>query len=129
MFLLEMRLILNSEGEPDKSVDDWPTEAKEKEVLVLDGDQGEGELDLIYIQLTSDFILLWCVLHLQEEVEPLKEHPVEAGQVEEVGEGEGGAEQGLRKVRRHLKVVKVVSMVNMAKKIKVAKVVKMSKTV
>ena len=49
--------------------------------------------------------------------------------MEEVGEGEGGAEQGLRKVRRHLEVVKVVSMVNMAKKIKVAKVVKMSKTV
>ena len=70
-----------------------------------------------------------CVLHLQEEVEPLEEHPVEAGQVEEVGEGEGGAEQGLCKVRWHLEVVKLVSMVNMAKKIKVAKVVKMSKTV
>ena len=39
--------------------------------------------------------MLWCVLHLQEEVEPLEEHPVEAGQVEEVGEGEGGAEEGL----------------------------------
>ena len=46
--------------------------------------------------------------------------------MEEVGEGEGGAEQGLRKVRRHLEVVKV------AKKIKVVKVVrvaKMSKTI
>ena len=49
--------------------------------------------------------------------------------MEEVGEGEGGAEQGLCKVRWHLEVVKLVSMVNMAKKIKVAKVVKMSKTV
>ena len=49
VFLLEMRLILNSEGEPDKGVDDWPAEAKEKKVLVLDGDQGERELDLIYI--------------------------------------------------------------------------------
>ena len=48
MFLLEMRLILNSEGEPDKSVDYWSTEAKEKKVLVLDGDQGEGKLDLVY---------------------------------------------------------------------------------
>ena len=46
-FLLEMRLILNSEGEPDKSVDNWPTEAKEKKVLVFDGDQGERELDLV----------------------------------------------------------------------------------
>ena len=116
-----MRLILNSEGEPDKSVDDWSTEAKEKKVLVLDGDQGERELDLVYIEFTSLLIVLWCVLHLQEEVEPLKEHPVEAGKVEEVGEGEGGAEQGLRKVRRHLEVVKVVSMVKVAKKIKVAK--------
>ena len=79
--------------------------------------------------LSSLPFLLWCALHLQEEVEPLKEHPVEAGEVEEVGEGEGGAEQGLRKVGRHLEVVKVVSFVNMAKKIEVAKVVKMSKTV
>ena len=124
-----MRLILNSEGEPDKSVDDWPAEAKEKKVLVLDGDQGERELDLVYIQFTFPLTVIWYLLHLQEEVEPLKEHPVEAGQVEEVGEGEGGAEKGLSKVRRHLEVVKVVSMVNMTKKIKVAKVVKMSKTV
>ena len=36
-----------------------------------------------------------CSLHLQEEVKALKEHPVEAGEVEEVGEGEGGAEEGL----------------------------------
>ena len=49
--------------------------------------------------------------------------------MEEVGEGEGGAEQGLRKFGRHLELVKVVNMVNMAKKIKVAKVVKMSKTI
>ena len=83
---------------------------------------------LLCLPLSLPF-LLWCALHLQEEVEPLKEHPVEAGEVEEVGEGEGGAEQGLRKVGRHLKVVKVVSMVDLAKKIKVAKVVKMSKTV
>ena len=48
--------------------------------------------------------MLWCVLHLQEEVEPLEEHPVEAGQVEEVGEGEGGAEQGLGDLWHHLVV-------------------------
>ena len=36
--------------------------------------------------------------YLQEEVKPLKEHPVEAGEVEEVGEGEGGAEQRLREL-------------------------------
>ena len=53
MFLLEMRLILNSEGEPYKSVDYWSTEAKEKKVLVLDGDQGERELDLVYIEFLS----------------------------------------------------------------------------
>ena len=40
-------------------------------------------------------------MHLKEEVEPLKEHPVEAGEVEEVGEGEGCAEKGLGKVGRH----------------------------
>ena len=34
-------------------------------------------------------------MHLEKEVEPLEEHPVEAGEVEEVGEGEGGAEEGL----------------------------------
>ena len=62
--LLEMRLILNSEGEPYKSVDYWSTEAKEKKVLVLDGDQGERELDLVYIEFTSLLIVLWCVLHL-----------------------------------------------------------------
>ena len=60
MFLLEMRLILNSEGEPNKSVDDWPTEAKEKKVLVLDGDQGERELDLVYIKFLS-FLLCYGV--------------------------------------------------------------------
>ena len=71
MFLLEKRLvswialvILDSEGEPDKSVDDWSTEAKEKKVLVLDGDQGERELDLVYIEFTSLLIVFWCVLHL-----------------------------------------------------------------
>ena len=64
MFLLEMRLILNSEGEPYKSVDYWSTEAKEKKVLVLDGDQGEGKLDLVYIKFTSLLTVLWCVLHL-----------------------------------------------------------------
>ena len=64
MFLLEMRLILNSEGEPYKSVDDWSTEAKEKKVLVFDGDQGERELDLVYIKFTSLLTVLWCVLHL-----------------------------------------------------------------
>ena len=39
--------------------------------------------------------------HLKKEVEALKEHPVEAGEVEEVGEGEGGAEKGLGKVGGH----------------------------
>ena len=38
---------------------------------------------------------MWWGLHLQEEVKALEEHPVEAGEVEEVGEGEGGAEEGL----------------------------------
>ena len=31
-------------------------------------------------------------VHLEKEVEALKEHPVEAGEVEEVGESEGCAE-------------------------------------
>ena len=39
---------------------------------------------------------------LEEEVEALAEHPVEGGEVEEVGEGEGGAQQGLRQLRWHL---------------------------
>ena len=39
--------------------------------------------------------------HLEEKVEPLKEHPVEAGEVEEVGEGEGGAEERLDEPQRH----------------------------
>ena len=60
MFLLEMRLILNSEGEPYKSVDYWSTEAKEKKVLVFDGDQGERELDLVYIKFLS-FLLCYGV--------------------------------------------------------------------
>ena len=34
-------------------------------------------------------------MDLEKEVEALEEHPVEAGEVEEVGEGEGGAEEGL----------------------------------
>ena len=38
-------------------------------------------------------------LHLQEKVKSLEEHPVEAGEVEEVGECEGGAEEGLRQFR------------------------------
>ena len=38
---------------------------------------------------------VWWGLHLKEEVKALEEHPVEAGEVEEVGEGEGGAEEGL----------------------------------
>ena len=38
------------------------------------------------------------VMHLKEEVEPLEEHPVEAGEVEDVGEGEGGAEEWLGEV-------------------------------
>ena len=42
--------------------------------------------------------------NLEEEVEALAEHPVEGGQVEEVGEGEGGAEQGLRDLWDHLVV-------------------------
>ena len=42
--------------------------------------------------------------NLKEEVEALAEHPVEGGQVEEVGEGEGGAEQGLRDLWDHLVV-------------------------
>ena len=42
--------------------------------------------------------------NLKEEVESLAEHPVEGGQVEEVGEGEGGAEQGLGDLWDHLVV-------------------------
>ena len=42
--------------------------------------------------------------------------------MEEVGEGEGGAEKGLRKVRRHLEVVKKIKVV------RVVRVIKMSKT-
>ena len=38
-------------------------------------------------------------MHLKKEVETLEEHPVEAGEVEEVGEGEGGAEEGLGQVQ------------------------------
>ena len=41
-------------------------------------------------------------IDLEEEVEALAEHPVEGGQVEEVGEGEGRAQQGLRQLRWHL---------------------------
>ena len=40
--------------------------------------------------------------NLEEEVESLTEHPVEGGEVEEVGEGEGRAQQGLRQLRWHL---------------------------
>ena len=39
--------------------------------------------------------------YLQEEVKPLEEHPVEAGEVEEVGEGEGGAEERLGELGGH----------------------------
>ena len=35
---------------------------------------------------------------LEEEVESFTEHPVEGGEVEEVGEGDGGAQQGLRQL-------------------------------
>ena len=38
-------------------------------------------------------------MDLEKEVEALEEHPVEAGEVEEVGEGEGGAEEGLGQVQ------------------------------
>ena len=40
--------------------------------------------------------------NLEEEVESLAEHPVKGGEVEEVGEGEGRAQQGLRQLRWHL---------------------------
>ena len=39
---------------------------------------------------------------LEEEVESFTEHPVEGGEVEEVGEGEGRAQQGLRQLRWQL---------------------------
>ena len=38
-------------------------------------------------------------MHLKEEVKAFEEHPVEAGEMEEVGEGEGGAEDRLGEVQ------------------------------
>ena len=48
--------------------------------------------------------------------------------MEEVGEGEGGAEKGLSKVGRHLDKGHYFSNFLVVKVVKVAKVVKMSKT-
>ena len=48
--------------------------------------------------------------------------------MEEVGEGEGGAEKGLRKFGRHLQVVKVVKVAKKIKVVRVVRVIKMSKT-
>ena len=39
--------------------------------------------------------------NLEEKEESLEEHPVEAGEVEEVGEGEGGAKEGLGELLGH----------------------------
>ena len=39
-------LVLNSESKPDQSVDDRATEAKDEEMLELDGDQRKRKLDL-----------------------------------------------------------------------------------
>ena len=44
--------------------------------------------------------------------------------MEEVGEGEGGAEQGLRKFGRHLELVKVVKKIKVVRVVKVVKVAK-----
>ena len=40
-------LLGETSSQPDASVGDGGGEAKEEEVLVLDGDKGEGELDLV----------------------------------------------------------------------------------
>ena len=43
-----MALLLGETSrQPDASVGDGGDQAEEEEVLVLDGDQGEGELDLV----------------------------------------------------------------------------------
>ena len=86
-------LVLNSERKPDQSVDDRPAKAKDEEMLELDRDQRKRKLDL---GGESHFMFFnqcdTSNVHLEEKVEALKEHPVEAGEVEEVGEGEGCAE-------------------------------------
>ena len=71
-------------------------------MLVLDGDQGEGELDLQGKVFVSSGLDAGVKGDLEEEIESLAEHPVEGGEVEEVGEGEGGAEQGLSQLGWHL---------------------------
>merc|ERR1719494_342949 len=76
IIIVTLLLLVKSKDQPEQGVGEGHPEAEDEEVLVLDRDKRQWELDL------------------QEEVEPLEEHPVEAGQVEEVGEGEGGAEQG-----------------------------------
>ena len=48
--------------------------------------------------------------------------------MEEVGEGEGGAEKGFSKFRRHLDVVKLVKVAKKIKVVRVVPLVKMSKT-
>ena len=40
-------LLGETSSQPDASVGDRGNQAEEEEVLVLDGDQGEGELDLV----------------------------------------------------------------------------------
>ena len=40
-------LLGETSRQPDASVGDGGDQAEEEEVLVLDGDQGEGELDLV----------------------------------------------------------------------------------
>ena len=44
--------------------------------------------------------------------------------MEEVGEGEGGAQQGLSKFGRHLELVKVVKKIKVVRVVKVVKVAK-----
>merc|ERR1711892_1177644 len=63
----------NPECNPDSNVEDRSTTTTQEEVLVLHTDQGEGEL------------------HLQEQVQTFKKHPVEAGEVKEEGADPAGA--------------------------------------
>ena len=66
--------------------------------------------------------MVFCVvgIYLKEEVKALEEHPVEAGEVEEVCEGEGDTEKGGGKVGSHLigqcpcLVVQIVQLTNPA---------------
>ena len=44
------------------------------------------------------------------KIKTFKKHPVKAGKVEEVGEGEGGTEQGGSQVWRHLFLDIIVSL-------------------